>query len=229
MENHKLQNLLIVAVLIVLVLQVTLSAILLVRVNFLALMVSSVQNAVAISMGNSSQGGRVFNAPIDGAPILGATEAKVTIVVFSDFTCGPCAQTLPTVEEVVRSYPNDVRLVHFDFPLNPDPQSFSVQAANAARCAGEQGRYWEMHDLLFAHQDRIAAGEFLALGKEAGLEETAFAKCLAEARYTDDILEDQRKGLAAGVAATPTIFINGQALEEPVSGLRQIVEKQLDK
>ena len=90
---------------------------------------------------------KVHNLPIGSSAIKGNKDAKISIVEFSDFQCPYCARLQPTLRDVLKAYPNDVKLVFKDFPL-----SFHKQAKNAAkasRAAGEQGKYWEMHDLIF--------------------------------------------------------------------------------
>lgn len=158
----------------------------------------------------------------DIAATRGDEEAPVTIVEYTDYQCPYCsrhaAETLPVLlTQMVDS--GRVRYIIKDFPLdNIHPEARA--AAVAARCAGEQDAYWEMHDALFQRQGEWsglgagAGGFFTTLATELGLEESAFATCLGSGRYDDIIQANLDEGLALGVRGTPAFFINGF----PISG-----------
>src|SRR5262249_53017256 len=105
-------------------------------------------------------------------PARGPDGAKVTIVEFSDFQCPYCARGRKVVDEVLKSYPKDVRVVFRDFPL---PMHDNAQkAAEAGQCAAEQGKFWELHDWMFDHQDKLSVAELTAAAKSLGLDGKKF-------------------------------------------------------
>jgi len=192
-----------------LLLQVALSGALLMKIN-------AVERLVARGMQFSGPPAGLGMSPVivdvsaEGAPTRGPDDAAVTIVVFSDFGCSACAQVWPTLNEVLELYPEEVRVAYRAFPLGGDPSSVSVQAANAAFCAGEQGLFWEMHRVLFEHRAELGEADYLAYGEEIGVEMEAFGVCLEELRYADQIESDRAAAMEAGVQALPTVFVNGR-------------------
>jgi protein-disulfide isomerase len=146
---------------------------------------------------------------IAGAPFKGTPNARVVIVEFSDYQCPFCARHVrETVPEIERAYvrTGKVRYVFRDFPLESiHPQAF--QAAEAARCAGEQGKFWEMHDRLFAHQNALGSEDLLAHGEALGLDLRRFRRCLQERRFAERVRRDLREGQQAGVRGTPSFFV----------------------
>lgn len=158
----------------------------------------------------------------DTAGELGDANAPVTIVEYTDYQCPYCnrhvAETLPRlISEMIDN--GRVRYIVKDFPLDSiHPEARS--AAVAARCAGEQGAYWAMHDELFARQDEWgglgdgAAGVYAALAAELSLDGDAFAACLADGRHDATVQANLDEGMALGVRGTPAFFINGF----PISG-----------
>ncbi|UCG23322.1 MAG: DsbA family protein [Chloroflexota bacterium] len=156
----------------------------------------------------------------DGHPYKGDPDAPIVIKEYSDYQCPFCsrfvAQTLPELLDN-QIAAGEALLIFYDFPLtNIHPQATS--AANAARCAGEQGAvaYWDMHDLLFANPDewsnQDAATAFVDYVKELELDVDAFEECVAEDRYAAEIEADLDSGAALGISGTPTFVINGQLL-----------------
>jgi protein-disulfide isomerase len=140
--------------------------------------------------------------PTDGGRSRGNPTAPITLVEYSDFTCGFCVkffrETWPRLNAkyVERGL---VRFVYRDFPRAV--QGPGLQAAVAARCAGEQGRYWQMHDRLFSSDLRTAALDRYAV--EIGLDRQAFVACLNEGRYVAAVLRDRQEGEALGFRGTP--------------------------
>jgi protein-disulfide isomerase len=118
-----------------------------------------------------------------------------------------------------------VRLVYKDFPLTR-PHPLALPAAEAARCAGVQGAYWEYHDMLFMAQPFFSRSELVKYADRLGLKAGAFSACLDSGRFREAIELDQREGRAAGVQATPTFFVNGVKLEgnQPIEAFREIIE-----
>lgn len=148
--------------------------------------------------------------------VKGPDEAKVTVVEFSDFQCPACKAVEPLVSQLAETYPNDVRVVYRHFPLNtihPNAQ----MAAQAAVAAGEQGKFWEMHDLLFEKQSEWEAANspqaardiFITYAEQLAIDKQAFTEKIESDSVRDIVNKDLSYGTQIGVNATPTIFVNG--------------------
>ena len=147
-------------------------------------------------------------------PSIGPADAPVTIVEFSDFECPFCAALQPTLERVKAEYAGRMRLVFRHFPLTGiHPNAW--RAAEAAACAGEQGRFWDLHALMFSEQAALSAGDLREKAARLGMDTAAFGACLDDRRYHDAVHADVDAGIEAGVEGTPTLFINGR----PVVGV----------
>lgn len=143
----------------------------------------------------------------------GPTDAPVTIVEYVDFECPHCRAAHELFDAIRGEYP-DFRLVVRHFPItsiHPHAQS----AAEAAEAAGAQGRFWEMHDLLFAHQDRLNSADLHSYAQRAGLDVERFDRELADHTYQPRVKQSFRNGIADGVNGTPTIFINDVRYDGP--------------
>ncbi len=141
-------------------------------------------------------------------PIKGKPEAPVLIVEFSDFTCGYCGKfyrdTLPHIKaQYVDS--GKVRFAYRDFPR--DEQGWGLVAAHAARCAGEQGRFWEMHDRLFDLRGQFGKGSLLQIAKEQRLNVNAFTACMDSQKHLDAIMTDKEAGELIGFHGTPGFLL----------------------
>ncbi len=160
-------------------------------------------------------------------PARGPATAPVTIVMFSDFQCPFCAQANPTIQQVLRTYGDRVRLVFRDFPLTIHAQA--EKAAEAGHCAEEQGKFWEMHDRLFAHQDQLAIPDLKEHARQIGLDATAFDSCLDSGRMAERVRENLDAGERAGVDGTPAFFINGLALTgtQPFGEFKRLIDAEL--
>lgn len=146
----------------------------------------------------------------DDDPSVGPASAPVTIVEFSDFQCPYCKLSVPLMKEILAKYPDKVKVVYRDYPGPNHPHA--QQAAEAAQCAGDQGKFWEYHDSLFDRQAPGTGWNFTELAKEIGLNQDAFATCLNTGRYREEVAKDLRDGFKLGVTSTPTFFINGRPL-----------------
>jgi predicted DsbA family dithiol-disulfide isomerase len=160
-------------------------------------------------------------------PSRGPGNAAVTIVEFSDFQCPYCRQEAITLRRVLEEYPHDVRLVFLDFPLSAHPDARN--AAQAASCAGEQGQFWAMHDLLFAHQDALSPDDLRRYAQKAGIDQTKFDACLSSGRAAPRIDQSIRLGEEVGVDGTPALFVNGRPLSgaTPYPELKQTIDEEL--
>lgn len=140
--------------------------------------------------------------------VRGDFNAPITLVEFSDFECPFCAKHAPTIAKILADYPGKVRLVYKYFPLSFHPNS--QKAAESAECAGEQGKFWEMHDKLFAEQPNgFSTDKFKQWAKELGLDTTKFNSCVDSDKYAAKIKSDMDEGSAKGVNGTPATFVNG--------------------
>ncbi len=151
---------------------------------------------------------------------LGRPDAPVTILEFADYSCPACRQFASFHGRLIRQNyvegGGPVRWVLYDYVLGIFPHS--VPASIAARCAGDQGRYWQMHDLLLARQDRWSreanpGSQFLDLAQELGLDRGQLAACIEEGRHLESVAAARKYGEQMGVSSTPTIFFNGRKLD----------------
>ncbi|MCC2641279.1 MAG: oxidoreductase precursor [Nitrospira sp.] len=152
----------------------------------------------------------VLAVSTDDDPSTGPTAAPVTIVEFSDFQCPFCKRSAGVVKEVLRAYGEKVRFVYRDYPT-PN-HIHAQQAAEAAQCAGAQGKFWVYHDLLFEHQQTGLGWDFNGLAQQASMDMAAFSHCLDTHEYASEVEADLRDALNVGVTSTPTFFINGRPL-----------------
>lgn len=162
-------------------------------------------------------------------PSKGPADAPVTIVEFSDFQCPYCAKARQTVDQVMASYAGKVRLVFRQFPLPFHDKA--PKAAEAALCANEQGKFWEMHDRLFEGQDKLGADDLKATAKALGLDAAKFDSCLGSDKFAAQVQADTKAGKEAGVTGTPAFFINGRMLSgaQPYEKFREVVEEELQR
>ncbi|MHB8831526.1 MAG: DsbA family protein [Patescibacteria group bacterium] len=145
--------------------------------------------------------------------IWGPKTAKVTLIEYSDFECPYCAKHFDTMEQIKKAYPNDVRIVFRHFPLSFHPNA--EKAAEASECAAAQGKFWEMHDKIFAANKAgaMSVDAWKQAAKDLGLNTDKFNKCLDSGEMASRIAQDQAEGSAAGVGGTPATFINGTLVE----------------
>lgn len=162
-----------------------------------------------------------------GAPATGAADAPVTIVEFTDYQCPYCHRAQTVIDEVLRRYAGKVRLVHLDFPLDGHPEA--VPAARAARCAGEQGRFWEYHRGLMTQPGSLDAADLRSRAAALRLREDAFASCLASDRHDAAIQSELQHGSDLGVTGTPAYFVNGRMLSgaRPIESFAEVIDAEL--
>jgi protein-disulfide isomerase len=172
----------------------------------------------------------IFRADVatNGAPFKGAEKAAVTIVKFEDFQCPYCKTVQGTFPELLKRYDGKVRLVHKDLPLDAiHPQA--RQAAEAARCAGEQGKFWEYHDKLYANSPKAGVEELKSYAKEVGLNAVSFDQCYGSGKFRAAVQKDLNDGAQLGLTGTPTFFINGREISgaQPVEAFAAIIDEEL--
>lgn len=145
---------------------------------------------------------------VAGERFEGDAPARVAIIEYSDFECPFCGgYERGTSPQIFDSYikPGKVKLYYRDLPLPMHPHA--LQAARAARCAGEQGKYWEMHDSLFARQNALSDPVLLDRAKTLGFDTKQFGECFSSDKYKDEIQKGVAEAQKLGVQATPTFFI----------------------
>jgi len=163
-----------------------------------------------------------------GAPSTGPKEAPVTIVEFTDYQCPYCHSAQSTIDQVMSRYEGQVRLVHLDFPL--DFHSEAVPAARAARCAGEQGKFWEYHHSLMTQKGTLDTEDLKQRATSLKLAETAFGSCLGSKKHDPAIQAELKQGTELGVTGTPAYFVNGRMLSgaHPLESFTEVIDAELD-
>lgn len=164
----------------------------------------------------------------DPARMRGSHDAPINIIEFSDFSCPYCKRVEQTLTQVITHYGADVNLYYRDFPLvqiHPNAKS----AAEAARCALDQHKFWEYHDLLFASSTGLELEELVNEARQARLDEHEFVTCLMSARHRAEVESDINEGMRAGVQTTPAFFINGAYLSgaQPTEAFEKIIDREL--
>ncbi len=159
-------------------------------------------------------------------PWKGAAEPLVTIVEFSDFECPFCGRLAATLEAVAARYPDDVRLVFKQFPLAMHARA--EPAARAAVAAHAQGKFWEMHDLLFADRKKLGDADIVAHAREIGLDVAKFEKDYADPATAAKVAAEMNEGRVLEVSSTPTFFVNGRKVQgaKDEEAIAQIVEEE---
>ncbi len=165
----------------------------------------------------------------DPARVRGNPEAPITIVEFSDFECPHCVQATGTVKNLLSRYEGKVSLSFRDLPLlQVEAGATGPGSADAARCAQEQGKFWEYHDVLFDTQSR-GLDAYLEYAEQLGMELDPFNECLTSGRYAEAIKADFADGISLGIRGTPYFFINGIPLDgaRPEADFAEIIEEEL--
>lgn len=162
-------------------------------------------------------------------PAQGPANAPVTIVEFSDFQCPFCSRIIPSLNQVKEKYGDKVRIVFRQYPL---PMHADAQkAAEASLCANDQGKFWQLHDAMFANQGALKVEQLKAKATELGLNGETFNSCLDSSKYATQVATDMKEGSAAGVSGTPAMFINGRFVNGavPFEEIAAIVEDELQR
>ncbi|HMI49423.1 MAG TPA: DsbA family protein [Gemmatimonadaceae bacterium] len=138
----------------------------------------------------------------------GPDDAPVTLVEYGDYECPYCGMAHPIVQRAQQQLGSDLRFVFRHFPL-AEAHPHARLAAQAAEAAGAQGKFWEMHDALFEHQDALGGEDILSYAQSIGLDIAKFARDLEAPTYAKKVRDDFRSGVRSGVNGTPTFFVNG--------------------
>lgn len=184
------------------------------------------------SGGNASEAPGAQAAPVrvatEGRPARGPEDAEVTMVEFVDFECPFCGDyARDTFPRVMREYGDRIRYVSRHFPLDSHPHA--ADAAAAAECAHAQGRYWQLHERLFANQERLGTRGLAAQARRAGLDMDRYSACLHEPTTLGRVQTDLDEGRRYGVTGTPTFFIDGRIIRgaQPYEQIKAALDSAL--
>lgn len=149
-------------------------------------------------------------------PTKGAEAPRVIVVEFGDFQCAACVTLDDSMEVLLKTYPNDVRIVWKDMP-NESAHPLATPAAIAAHCADRQGAFWEYHDALFDRQSYLSESQFTQIATDLGLNVGKFQTCYDERDTLPIVKKDYEEGLALGITSTPTLYIGDQVFVGAIS------------
>jgi len=157
----------------------------------------------------------------------GPADAKVTLVIFSDFQCPFCARVQPTLKELEKKFGSDLRLVAKHNPLPMHGRADA--AARAAEAAGRQGKFWEMHDKLYENGRELTDENFEKWAKELGLDVGRFRRDLDDTKIHDRIEAHKKQATTVGARGTPAFFVNGRFLSgaQPLEKFETLVKEEL--
>jgi protein-disulfide isomerase len=176
-------------------------------------------------------GPEVYKVEVGKAPLTGARQPKVTLIEYSDFECPYCGRMTETVHKLLKDYPNDLAVVFKQFPLPPQMHPNAMSAAIAAEAAKEQGKFWEMHDKLFANQRALDRPSLEKYAQELGLDLTRFKAALDAQKNKDLIEASTKEGQNFGVRGTPSSFVNGRFVRgaQAYEGFKTLIDEEIKK
>jgi protein-disulfide isomerase len=178
---------------------------------------------------NRPDANREYEVDLGGAPTKGSDDAVVTIVEWSDFQCPFCNRVAPTLAQIEKEYGDQVRIAFKHMPLSIHAQARQAHAASEA--AHRQGKFWEMHDLIFANQRDLSAETLARYAQEIGLDMDQFGKDIAAEDVTKRIDDDMQQASKLGVTGTPSFFINGRYLSgaQPFPNFKRLIDEAIEK
>jgi protein-disulfide isomerase len=171
----------------------------------------------------------IYKVTVDDAITKGPSTAKVTIVEWSDFQCPFCNRVGPTLAQLEKDYGTDLRIA---FKHNPLPMhDRALPGALAAEAAGRQGKFWEMHDLLFANGRALTDENFEKWAGEIGIDGAKFKQDMADPALKKKVEVQQRQGMSLGARGTPAFFINGRFLSgaQPVDAFKKVIDEEMKR
>jgi protein-disulfide isomerase len=174
-----------------------------------------------------AQAPKRVDVSLDDDPSIGPADAPITIVEFSDFNCPYCRKwQQETFPALMASYPGQIHFVYRDFPVTSQE---SYIAAQAAECAGDQGKYWEFHDELFSGQQDLGTDAYEQYAKEIGIDSQALLDCISNGKYANEVQADAAYAAGLGATGTPTFFINGLPFvgAQPLANFKQVIDSEL--
>ena len=172
---------------------------------------------------------RRYSVKTTGSPQKGSAGAKLAIVEFSDFQCPFCGRVTPTLKQIEEEYGDKVRIVFKHLPLGMHPKAPAAHAA--AEAAHRQGKFWEMHDKIFASQSTMSPEKYVEYAGEIGLDLDRFKKDVASSEVKARIDADSKEAATLGVTGTPAFFVNGRFLSgaQPFTAFKTLIDEELGK
>jgi len=167
--------------------------------------------------------------PTQGSPVTGAPNGRITLVEFSDFQCPYCSKASVQIAAILKAFPNDVKLIFKQYPLDNHPQA--MISAQAALAANQQGRFWQLHDLMFANRTILSRKSILLWADAVKLDMKRFTADLDSEPIKKAVARDMADGDKAGVEGTPTVFIDGQRYngDLKLDAIKPVLEGELKK
>jgi protein-disulfide isomerase len=165
---------------------------------------------------------------LTNSPSKGPANAPIEMIEFSDFQCPFCLRANPTVTQVLNTYGDRIHFVYRHYPLPGHPNA--RPAAEAAACAGEQGKFWPYHDRLFADQTKLTDADLKKTAADLGLDAAKFGACVDSHKYKSAIDADVAAGQDVGVDGTPAFFVNGRLLSgaQPFELFKKLIDEELE-
>jgi protein-disulfide isomerase len=178
---------------------------------------------------NRPDADREYDVEVAGAPTKGSDDAIVTIVEWSDFQCPFCNRVAPTLAQIEKEYGDQVRIAFKHMPLSIHAQAPQAHAASEA--AHRQGKFWEMHDRIFANQRDLSAETLAGYAREIGLDMDQFARDIEAEDVKKRIDSDMQQASKLGVTGTPSFFINGRYLSgaQPFPNFKRLIDEAIEK
>ncbi len=165
---------------------------------------------------------------MEGSPFKGPEDAPAVLTLFTDFQCPYCAQMGPILEDILKEFPDKVKLVYKSFPLRNHRYAFD--AAKAAMAAHKMGKFWEFHDLLFENYNKLDEKKIEEIREKLKLDKKEFDQHLKDPKITDMIRNDYKDGIDAGVRGTPALYLNGmQVKDRRPEALKETIKKEVEK
>jgi protein-disulfide isomerase len=173
--------------------------------------------------------GRRYSVNTQGSPSKGKADAKLAIVEFSDFQCPFCRRVNPTLAQIEKEYGDQVRIVFKHLPLEMHAKAPAAHAA--AEAAHQQGKFWEMHDLIFSNQEAMSPEKYVEYAKQLNLDVTRFERDVASAQVKSRIDADSQEAERLGVSGTPAFFVNGRFLSgaQPFPAFKELIDQELGR
>jgi len=184
---------------------------------------------------NNTNNSKIAPAILDSDNVKGNKNAKITIIEYSDFQCPACNAYFPILKQINDEFSKDILFVYRHFPLKQIHKN-AESAARASEAAKEQGKFWEMHDMIFVNQsvwaeDKNAKDIFIKYAKNLELDANKFKADIDSQKIKDKVNSDYQGGFQASVNSTPSFFLNGNKIQNPrsVEEFRNIINQELEK
>lgn len=177
---------------------------------------------------NKAPGAKPVGVSKAGAdPSIGPDDAKVKITTYSDFQCPYCSRVVPTLKQIEEEYGDKVQITFRNYPLSF--HQYAQKAAEAGECANVQGKFWEMHDMMFSKQNALRIEDLKSYAGQLGLDQAEFDSCLDNGEMAAEVTKDFNAGTSAGVQGTPAFFVNSEFVSgaQPFDKFKEIIDKQL--